>query len=384
MPAILEHLRTERGARTVLCEGGPTLLRELVAAELRRRPAADGRADARRRRRADGAERRRARPAGGPGPARRPSRRRSPRPALHAVMRPAPARPHRRREPGRPLIMGIVNAGDDSFSDAGASTRSSAGWSAGSSSSPTAPTSIDVGGGVGRHLHPGGRGRRGDRARRPARRAPRRPRACVVSVDTCKPAVARAALAAGARCVNDVSGLRDPALAERRRAHRRRARASCTRAPSPSARRSPTTTTSSADVEAFLRERIDRRARPRRGAGAASSLDPGPDFAKTPAQTVAVLRDLDRLHALGRPLLLALSRKYFLGAITRPPAGERLAGHARRRGLGRRRGRRDPARPRRRGRRATCCRQAVLRRRAREVPPFDAGDEELKWIRADR
>ena len=33
MPAILEHLRTERGARTVLCEGGPTLLRELVAAD---------------------------------------------------------------------------------------------------------------------------------------------------------------------------------------------------------------------------------------------------------------------------------------------------------------------------------------------------------------
>ena len=38
-------------------------------------------------------------------------------------------------------------------------------------------------------------------------------------------------------------------------------------------------------------------------------LDPGPDFAKTPAQTVAVLRRLDVLHDLGRPLLLALSRK---------------------------------------------------------------------------
>jgi riboflavin biosynthesis pyrimidine reductase len=33
MPAVLEHLRTERGARTVLCEGGPTLLRELVAVD---------------------------------------------------------------------------------------------------------------------------------------------------------------------------------------------------------------------------------------------------------------------------------------------------------------------------------------------------------------
>ena len=45
-------------------------------------------------------------------------------------------------------------------------------------------------------------------------------------------------------------------------------------------------------------------------------LDPGPDFAKTPAQTVAVLRRLDALRALGPPLLLAVSRKDFLGAIT--------------------------------------------------------------------
>ena len=58
MPAVLEHLRAERGARTVLCEGGPTLLRELVAGGLPRRPAADGRAAAGRRRRADAAARR--------------------------------------------------------------------------------------------------------------------------------------------------------------------------------------------------------------------------------------------------------------------------------------------------------------------------------------
>ena len=55
-------------------------------------------------------------------------------------------------------------------------------------------------------------------------------------------------------------------------------------------------------------------------------LDPGPDFAKTPAQTVAVLRASTRLHALGRPLLLAVSRKDFLGAITGRPPAERLAG----------------------------------------------------------
>jgi dihydropteroate synthase len=55
-------------------------------------------------------------------------------------------------------------------------------------------------------------------------------------------------------------------------------------------------------------------------------LDPGPDFAKTPAQTVAVLGRLDALHALGRPLLLAVSRKDFVGAITGRAPGERDAG----------------------------------------------------------
>ena len=55
-------------------------------------------------------------------------------------------------------------------------------------------------------------------------------------------------------------------------------------------------------------------------------LDPGPDFSKTPAQTVAVLRSLGELHELGRPLLLAVSRKDFIGAITGRPPRERLGG----------------------------------------------------------
>jgi dihydropteroate synthase len=72
-----------------------------------------------------------------------------------------------------------------------------------------------------------------------------------------------------------------------------------------------------ADVVEFLRERIETCGVPREQL----ILDPGPDFAKTPAQTVAVLRALDRVRALGRPVLLAASRKDFVGAITgRPPA----------------------------------------------------------------
>jgi dihydropteroate synthase len=80
-----------------------------------------------------------------------------------------------------------------------------------------------------------------------------------------------------------------------------------------------------ADIELFLHERIELAV----GRGVAFEqllLDPGPDFGKTPAQTVEGLRELGRLHDLGRPLLLAVSRKDFVGAIThRPPRG-RLAG----------------------------------------------------------
>ena len=55
-------------------------------------------------------------------------------------------------------------------------------------------------------------------------------------------------------------------------------------------------------------------------------LDPGPDFTKTPQQTLTVLRGLDAVRALGRPLLLALSRKDFLGAILAKPPRARDAG----------------------------------------------------------
>jgi dihydropteroate synthase len=55
-------------------------------------------------------------------------------------------------------------------------------------------------------------------------------------------------------------------------------------------------------------------------------VDPGPDFAKTPAQTIAVLRRLDAVAALGRPVLLAISRKDFIGALTSRTPRQRDAG----------------------------------------------------------
>ena len=55
-------------------------------------------------------------------------------------------------------------------------------------------------------------------------------------------------------------------------------------------------------------------------------LDPGPDFTKTPAQTVEALRHLADLNPSSQPMLLAISRKDFIGALTHTRPKERLAG----------------------------------------------------------
>jgi dihydropteroate synthase len=148
----------------------------------------------------------------------------------------------------------------------------------------------------------------------------------VVSVDTYKPAVARAAIAAGASIVNDVSGLRDPELADICAQSGTALVVMHTRAAPKQRLQDPDLYTDIArDVVDFLEERV-RLASARGVARAQLLLDPGPDFAKTPAQTIELLRHVERLHALGLPLLMAISRKDFIGALTRRRPRERLAG----------------------------------------------------------
>jgi dihydropteroate synthase len=148
----------------------------------------------------------------------------------------------------------------------------------------------------------------------------------IVSVDTYKPAVARAAIAAGARIVNDVSGLRNPELATVCAEHGAGLVLMHTRAAPRERLQDPDLYGEIVgEVLAFLAERIELAL----AAGMRQEqlvLDPGPDFAKTPAQTIQLLRGLERLHELGRPLLLAISRKDFIGALTLRSPRDRLAG----------------------------------------------------------
>jgi dihydropteroate synthase len=231
----------------------------------------------------------------------------------------------RRLELGsRPLLMGILNATPDSFSEERGEEELAVRVARGRALIAAGADILDV----------GGESARGDRPAVPAAVEIERvatlvgelSRSVLVSVDTYKVAVAEAAVEAGAGIVNDVSGLRDPSLAEL-----------CARSgaalvlmhtavePKGTLLDPSTYDDVVASVLEFLRARIALA----REAGVADEqliLDPGPDFAKTPAQTVAVLRRLDALRALGRPVLLAASRKDFVGAITGRAPAERDPG----------------------------------------------------------
>jgi dihydropteroate synthase len=197
-----------------------------------------------------------------------------------------------------------------------------------------------------------------------------------VSVDTWKPRVAQAVVDAGAAMLNDVSGLHAPELASIAAASGAALVLMHTRA-APKTEEFPGYDDVAADVESMLRELVERA----RGLGVPDEqlvIDPGPDFAKTPAETVAVLRRLDALGALGRPLLLAVSRKYFVGAITGRRPLERIGGtlaavaHGLDHGAGILRVH-DVAAV------ADFLRVRAVLRGDQEVPEFDASDERLKW-----
>ena len=229
---------------------------------------------------------------------------------------------------GGPIaLMGILNATPDSFSDAPGERTLAARLARARELLEAGARIIDVGGESNVTNRPAV-----DAGEEIARVVPVVEAVCaldpdvVVSVDTYKPAVAEAAIAAGAAIVNDISGLGDQGLAD-----------VCARtgaglvvmhtraAPKQKVLDPGLYDDVMADVLGFLRERIEM-AVARGVAPEQIMVDPGPDFAKTPAQTIEVLSRLEELHALERPVLLAISRKDALGALTGRGPRERLAG----------------------------------------------------------
>lgn len=227
---------------------------------------------------------------------------------------------------GRPWLMGIVNASPDSFSDGGRFGTLGSQVELARELLGAGADILDIGG------ESASTGRSAVTVEQEIERVvPLVERVAgelgaIVSVDTYKPPVARAAIAAGATIVNDVSGLRDPGLAEVCAQTGAALVLMHTRAAPKQRLQDPDLYADvTAEVLAFLGERIEQAL----AAGVTPEqliLDPGPDFAKTPAQTIELLSQVGRLHELGRPLLMAISRKDFIGALTGRPPRERLGG----------------------------------------------------------
>ena len=278
---------------------------------------------------------------------------------------------------GRPLVMGIVNAGPDSFSDAVRLTTLDAQVRRALELVADGADLVDVGGESGVTYTEAT-----DAAVEASRVVPLVERlvaeGVVVSVDTWKAPVAEAALAAGAHVLNDVSGLRDVGLARAAAAHDASLVVMHTRA-EPKRKAFPDYGGDVVgDVASFLRERVGL-ALERGVARDALIVDPGPDFAKTPQESVDVLRAVDAWLPEGLPWLAAVSRKYFVGAINGTPPAQRLAGTLAAVAWAADAG---AAMVRVHDVRETTellAVRAVLRGDA-DVPDFDEDDERLKWI----
>jgi dihydropteroate synthase len=147
----------------------------------------------------------------------------------------------------------------------------------------------------------------------------------LISVDTRKAAVAERALAAGADMVNDVTALTgDPAMAETVRRAGAGAVLMHMRGDPATMQQDPRYGDVADEVSAYLRRRVDELAS--QGLDpAVLAVDPGIGFGKTQAHNLELLARLDAVVAGGRPVVVGLSRKSFLGRITGRETNERLA-----------------------------------------------------------
>ncbi|HVP15217.1 MAG TPA: dihydropteroate synthase [Terriglobales bacterium] len=225
----------------------------------------------------------------------------------------------------RALVMGVVNVTPDSFSDGGRFLAPEAAIDHARRLLAEGADLLDLGA---ESTRPGAApvpaGEQWRRLQPVIAALAAEPEACL-SVDTSSAEVACRALEAGARVINDVTALGDPAMAETvARAgaglvlmHMQGMPATMQQEPRYE------------DVAREVRERLAERVARARAAGvdpACVAVDPGIGFGKTLRHNLELIARLGELAALGRPIAIGVSRKSFLGKVLDRPVDQRLEG----------------------------------------------------------
>ncbi len=226
----------------------------------------------------------------------------------------------------RPMVMGIVNVTPDSFSDGGRWNNTDAAIEHALQLVADGADTLDIGG---ESTRPGATPVPEDEELRrvvTVVTALVKQQALPISIDTMKAAVARACLDAGAEIVNDVSGLRDPAMVELVRNTKAAAIVMHMAGTPLTMQDSPHYD----DVAAEVGDYFDARLKSLVNAGIELehiALDPGIGFGKKSAHNWQLLACLARYQRFGRPMCLGVSRKGLLGK-EREPQDRMIAGLA--------------------------------------------------------
>lgn len=228
----------------------------------------------------------------------------------------------------RPLVMGVLNVTPDSFSDGGDFFSRESALRQALAMQADGADIIDIGG---ESTRPGASdvsaAEEIDRVL-PVIEALAAQSDVIISVDTSKPEVMRAAVGAGASLINDVFALRREGALEAASVLPAGISLMHMLGTPRTMQENPAYAAIPGDIVAFLKERISAC----EAAGIDRErliVDPGFGFGKTDAHNLALLRRLDRVAALGLPLLVGLSRKRTLGNLTgRPPKARIAAGVA--------------------------------------------------------
>jgi dihydropteroate synthase len=226
--------------------------------------------------------------------------------------------------PARPLVMGIVNVTPDSFSDGGKFVSADAAIAQASALVGAGADLLDIGGESTRPYSQAVDEEEELRRVMPVVSAAQS-LGVPISIDTSKPAVARACLAAGAEIVNDVTGLADPAMVAVAKELAASVCAMHMQGTPQTMQDNPTYDDVVEDVLRYLRSRRDALIE----AGIEAeriALDPGIGFGKTHEHNLALLAKCDRFHELGCPLLLGPSRKGFIAKVLSDKEADRAAG----------------------------------------------------------